>query len=266
MAEQMKSAGGQPGEDGAAGLRRDRGNARPLALPAAARFAASVRGITEKNARDLPRVVGEAPPSRADADAVLGGVRRLRRATERLTAIVRAGGHDRSTVPSEVPGTYVVIYHLPKAASRLTIGALGIFDFPAGYYAYLGSAFGSGGVRKRTHRHLTTVTPRKWNVDHLKPLCTPVAVWWTHDRDKVEFDWAEVLEEMASASEEVPGASVPAPRFGAADNKQAEAHLFRFDRTPSVAEFRRRVNEAMPGHAPIYEKTVENWTGYGWPK
>ena len=114
-------------------------------------------------------------------------------------------------------------------------------------------------MRKRTHRHLTKVTPRKWNIDHLKPLCTPVVVWWTHDRDKVEFDWAKILGAM-------PEASFPAPRFGAADNKTAEAHLVRFDRMPSVAEFRRRVQRVMPGHAPVYTKTVSRWTGDGWPE
>jgi Uri superfamily endonuclease len=259
MTELMKSAGGQLGEDGAARCRRDRRQVRALTSQSAARFVASVRAIAEKNTRDLPRVVRETPPTQTEADTVLEGVRRLRRAAERLAAVVRASGHDRSTGPSEVPGTYVVVYYLPKAASKLTIGALGVFDFPAGYYAYLGSAFGGGGVRKRTHRHLTETTPRKWNVDHLKPLCTPVAVWWTHDRDKAEFDWAEILGSM-------PGSSVPAPRFGAADNKKAEAHLVRFDRMPSITEFRRRVQAAMPCHAPIHAKTVSRWTGRGWPE
>ena len=33
-----------------------------------------------------------------------------------------------------------------------------------------------------------------------------------------------------------------------------------------VAEFRRRVNETMPGHAPVHAKTVSRWTGHGWPE
>jgi hypothetical protein len=95
-------------------------------------------------------------------------------------------------------------------------------------------------------------------VDYLKPLCAPVAVWWTHERRRVEFDWAGVLAAM-------PGATFPAPRFGAADHTAAEAHLVWFDAMPSVAGFRRRVNAALPGHAPVYAKAVENWTGRGWP-
>ena len=42
-------------------------------------------------------------------------------------------------------GTYVLLLHLPDN-EQLTIGKLGTFDFPAGWYAYVGSAFGPGGV------------------------------------------------------------------------------------------------------------------------
>jgi Uri superfamily endonuclease len=115
-----------------------------------------------------------------------------------------------------------VFFHLPRAVAGLRIGGLGTFDFPARYYAYLGSAFGAGGVRKRTDRHLTRRSRQKWNIDWLKPLSTPVAVWWSHDRRKVEFDWADVLAGL-------PGASFPATGFGAADNERAQAHLVRFD-------------------------------------
>lgn len=218
---------------------------------------AQAAGVTEKNDRDLPRVLIDTPPTAAEKEALLTRLRRLDAAAARLIAVIRAGHHDPRTGPSAVPGTYVVISRLAEGVRGLKVGALGTFDFPAGYYAYLGSAFGGGGVRKRTHRHLTRVTPRKWNIDHLKPLCTPVAVWWTHDRDKVEFDWAEILAKM-------PGASFPAPRFGAADNKKAKAHLVRFGRKPSIAEFRRRVNGTRTG-PDVFEMAVEGWTGSGWP-
>ena len=43
-------------------------------------------------------------------------------------------------------GTYVLLLQLPTD-EELTIGKLGTFDFPAGWYTYVGSAFGSGGSR-----------------------------------------------------------------------------------------------------------------------
>lgn len=255
----MKEAGGRLAEERGDAPRRPGASVKPFDPATAGWKVASVRGITRKNARELPRVIRETPPTRAEVDAVLEGVRNLRRSAERLAAMIRARGHDPRTGPSEVPGTYVVFLHLPRAAPGLTIGDLGTFDFPPGFYAYLGSAFGPGGVRKRTHRHLTRRSDRpRWNVDHLKPLCTPVAVWWTHDRRKVEFDWAGLLASL-------PGADFPADKFGAADNRSAKAHLVRFDRMPSFTMFRRRVRDAMTGHAPVYERMVRDWTGCGWP-
>ena len=219
---------------------------------------AQVAGVTQKNHRDLPRVLIETPPTAVEKDALLTRLRRLDAAAARLIAVINAGEYDPRTGPSEVPGTYVVIYHLPRAVNGLKVGGLGTFDFPAGYYAYLGSAFGAGGVRKRTHRHLTRQSERpKWNIDHLKPLCVPVAVWWTHDRDKVEFDWAAILEKL-------PGAFIPAPGFGSADNDEAEAHLVHFDDVPSINTFRRRVRKKRHDRGSVYEKLIENWTGCGW--
>ena len=155
-------------------------------------------------------------------------------------------------------GPSVAFFRLPRPATRVRVGALGTFDFPAGCYAYLGSAFGGGGVRKRTHRHLTRETKKKWNIDWLKPLCTPAAVWWRHERRHVEFDWAEPLAGLE-------GASVPVPWFGGKDNPSADAHLVRFAAVPPVAAFRRRVRARMPGHAPVYETAVDGWVGRGWP-
>lgn len=113
-------------------------------------------------------------------------------------------------------------------------------------------------MRKRTNRHLTRRSPEGWNIDHLKPYCTPLEVWWTHDRRKVEFDWADALGSL-------PGASFPAKRFGAADNPKAVAHLVRFAKVPSVAEFRRTASALVPDHADVHQVVVANWTGAGWP-
>ncbi len=219
----------------------------------------AVRGVAEKNARELPRVLRETPPTADEGRAVLDRNRVLAESASRFLGIIRAGEHDVQTGPSGVFGTYVTFFNLPKSATRLRIGALGTFDFPAGCYAYLGSAFGGGGVRARTNRHLTTGTPKKWNIDWLKPRCTPAAVWWTHERRHVEFDWADLLAEL-------PGASCPVARFGGNDNPSADAHLVRFDDMPSVVTFRRRVATRLAGHALVHEIAVKSWCGHGWPE
>ncbi len=262
----LGGAGGQLRDDSSDGLELPRKPPRSLAPAGAGRAVALARGVAAKTARDLPRVVSGASAAqlpgltwaRVHAGAAREGVRALRRAAERLNAVVGAWGHDPRNGPSGVPGTYVVLYRLPAPAPGLVVGDLGAFDFPAGVYAYLGSAFGAGGVRKRTHRHLTRDSNKKWNIDWLKPLCTPLAVWWTHDRDKVEFAWADALAAL-------PGASFPAARFGAGDNRKAEAHLVRFGSAPPLEEFRRLAGADVEGHAPVHRKAVRGWSGAGWP-
>lgn len=209
----VRAAGGRASERLPRTPWKERGEPAPFEAKAALWQVASVRGVTEKNARELPRVLRETPPTVAEGRAVLDRNRVLAESAKRFLGIIRAGEHDVQTGPSGVFGTYVTFFNLPKAATRLRVGDLGTFDFPAGCYAYLGSAFGGGGVRARTNRHLTTETPKGWNVDWLKPRCTPAAVWWTHERRHVEFDWADLLADL-------PGASCPAARAAATTTRR----------------------------------------------
>lgn len=70
---------------------------------------------------------------------------------------------------SGVPGTYVLLVELP-AAARVEVGALGSFEFTPGTYAYVGSAFGPGGL-SRVDRHRAVAAGdrgvRHWHVDYL---------------------------------------------------------------------------------------------------
>jgi len=68
-------------------------------------------------------------------------------------------------------------------------------DLLPGYYIYIGSAFGPGGVRARMLRHLRADKPKHWHIDYLREFCyshllhtftKPDNVWL----DKVEtFYW-----------------------------------------------------------------------------
>ncbi len=236
--------------------RHANGPGKPFDPRFALRDVAAAAGVTGKNARDLPRVLADTPPTGAQREALLVRLGDLEAAALRLAAVIRSQGHDNSTEPSGVFGTYVVFFRLAQPQTGLKIGALGTFDFPAGVYAYLGSAFGSGGVRTRTGRHLTPDTKKKWNIDWLKPHCVPVAVWWAHDRQKVEFQWAEVMASL-------PGASFPAKGFGAANNKTARAHLVRFVEVPAFEEFQRRVSALALDHADVHRIVVANWAAAG---
>jgi Uri superfamily endonuclease len=70
---------------------------------------------------------------------------------------------------SETGGTYTLLVALPDAAD-IEVGALGAREFPAGWYAYTGSALGSGGfARVERHRELAAGErdTRHWHVDYL---------------------------------------------------------------------------------------------------
>lgn len=70
-------------------------------------------------------------------------------------------------------GTYTLLIELPRPAS-IEIGALGTHDLDAGWYAYTGSARGTGGfARVQRHRELARGerNVQHWHVDYL--LCHP---------------------------------------------------------------------------------------------
>jgi len=66
-------------------------------------------------------------------------------------------------------GTYTLLIELPGAAT-ISFGASGEVDLSAGWYAYTGSAMGSGGFsRIDRHRRIATGEndTRHWHVDYL---------------------------------------------------------------------------------------------------
>lgn len=121
--------------------------------------------------------MAESPPTPEQVGAVALAVERLRAAADRLVVCCgRSSVQDAGKIvigPQRSPGTYVVIYYLPMPLHAHIVGKLGTFDFPPGNYAYVGSAFGGGGVAARVARHLDPHTVKRWNVDYLKDVATP---------------------------------------------------------------------------------------------
>lgn len=66
-------------------------------------------------------------------------------------------------------GTYTLVIELERAET-IEVGALGEHRFPAGWYAYTGSALGSGGF-SRVDRHYELAagerSTRHWHIDYL---------------------------------------------------------------------------------------------------
>ncbi|MBI1879745.1 MAG: GIY-YIG nuclease family protein [Chloroflexi bacterium] len=125
-------------------------------------------------------------------------------------------------------GNYVLLLHLPTDET-LTVGKLGTFDFPAGWYTYVGSAFGSGGLVGRLKHHLKLVEHPHWHIDYLRQVAQLQEIWLSPDTEPHERDWADLM--LA-----IPGATAIVEGFGASDSDR-ETHLFYFDVRPSLEDF-----------------------------
>jgi Uri superfamily endonuclease len=149
----------------------------------------------------------------------------------------------------EAKGTYVLIAFVPQM-KRLEIGRLGGYDIIPGFYAYVGSAFGPGGLRARIHHHLESVAQPHWHIDYLLAFAEPVEVWYALVGRKLEQDLAEVLERSASWRMSIP-------RFGASDYYRSRvSHLFYAKRKPSFRRFQQEVNGAMGEAVDIHRVEV----------
>ena len=126
------------------------------------------------------------------------------------------------------PGTYALILNLPHSVADVCVGRLGRFYFPAGWYVYVGSARGPGGLAARLAHHLQ-LKPPHWHIDYLRAHASPVEVWYVTGMQRRECTWAQALLGLS-------GAAVPVPRFGASDCR-CFTHLIHFDMPPDLKAF-----------------------------
>lgn len=147
------------------------------------------------------------------------------------------------TVLRKSPGTYVLLLKL-GASRPVEVGRLGTLQGQPGTYAYVGSAFGPGGVRARVRRHQRRTASPHWHIDYLRSAGRLRQAWHTYDAVRRECTWAEVLRTF-------PEAEVPLNGFGASDCG-CPAHLVRFSTPPELDAFRRRLKRVAPDHAPVY--------------
>lgn len=138
-------------------------------------------------------------------------------------------------LPDSGKGTYVLILFLEQdkeivVGRRMTSSAI---LFRAGYYAYVGSAHGPGGLRSRINRHLIKDKKPVWHIDYLRKEAVPVEVWVNAHERRQEKIWADALIVMKG--------SHPIENFGNTDDRKSRTHLCYFKYCPSVQAFRRSV-------------------------
>jgi len=104
-------------------------------------------------------------------------------------------------------GTYALVIFLSRRTT-MRIGKLGAFDFPRGYYLYIGSAL--NGLAARLARHLRKDKKKHWHIDYFLEQARVKEIWGHADDAPLEHMWA-------NAALALPNARIVAPRFGASD-------------------------------------------------
>jgi len=134
-------------------------------------------------------------------------------------------------------GSYVIISHVDTSRT-IRVGKLGEFLFRRGHLAYVGSAFGFGGLASRIRHHLRGTDRPHWHADYLHRAAKPEEAWISEQEDRREHNWASILDRWDATE-------VPAPGFGSSDCR-CRTHLFSFPRRPSLRAFGEMVRRVYP--------------------
>ena len=136
-----------------------------------------------------------------------------------------------TSIPQE-PGTYILILEA-SAKRRIPVGALGTLALEPGFYAYIGSALGSGGLRGRLAHHRGRSRSPHWHIDYVRRHTALREIWFSAGALRREHRWGAVLARSG-------GAIIPLAGFGASDCG-CRSHLFRFSHRPRLSTFRRQL-------------------------
>ncbi len=131
-------------------------------------------------------------------------------------------------------GSYILLIHLDNDAS-ITIGKMGKFDFPGGYYLYAGSAL--GGLRGRIKHHLRKEKKLHWHIDYLLVQARIVEVWVVLAEERLECL-------LAQAARNLPGATIPVAGFGSSDCR-CPTHLIHLPERPQLETFQTAVGRGI---------------------
>ena len=100
--------------------------------------------------------------------------------------MVQRGENDEPRVglPS-LPGTYALVLRLSRRM-EIVVGRLGVLEAQPGYYVYVGSALGPGGLAARLGRHLRREKTWHWHVDYLRAAAHVEELWYAPGKSNCE--------------------------------------------------------------------------------
>ena len=142
-------------------------------------------------------------------------------------------------IPAE-RGTYALVC-ICGTDTTIQAGRLGPVALRRGYYVYVGSAFGPGGLRARLEHHLRIARSPHWHIDYLRARAPVGRIWYCLGQLQREHQWAAAM------------GGTPVARFGSSDCA-CESHLFWFSRLPGLRGFRARLLEVDPDHPRLFAR------------
>ena len=157
----------------------------------------------------------------------------------------------------DAKGTYIFFARLDSDRDIHINKAGHARQCPKGWYAYVGSAFGPGGLKSRLNRHFLKNGKAHWNIDFFRQAVKPhPKAWVSFQSRKLEPLWSSVFQVM-------PGVSMPIANFGNADarsdsshTRKAPTHLFHFKRRPRLDVFQSLLDARLSEGEPVREVSL----------
>ena len=118
-------------------------------------------------------------------------------------------------------GIYCLLIRLFKSR-RVGVGRIGVFDFPAGFYVYIGSA--QNNLEGRIKRHLRSEKRFHWHIDYLLQYSQVIHVYKFAGKKGKECVLSNKIGNLRNAS-------ITAQGFGSSDCSCA-SHLYFFQDVP----------------------------------
>jgi Uri superfamily endonuclease len=147
-------------------------------------------------------------------------------------------------------GTYALIFKC-ETPFHAAAGKLGTIFITTGYWIYVGSAFGPGGLRSRLTHHLKPSTRPHWHLDYIKHALHPIEAWVTVGLATREHDWAGILSTLKGATRPIAG-------FGASDCP-CRSHLIHLPRRPNFSEFKIEIKAIKLAKGVFFRYIVDHW-------
>jgi Uri superfamily endonuclease len=142
-------------------------------------------------------------------------------------------------------GTYLLILN-NRDHNTIQIGRRGSLKIKPGFYIYIGSAFGPGGIHARTAHHKKRQKNQHWHIDYLSKHTKLREIWFSIAPARQEHAWANIFRQD-------PDVVIPMAGFGASDCK-CITHLFYSPVKPDFQKFR---GKAEMLHSGSYEVQIE---------